>query len=55
MLGGNEQLLLSGAMSLPFHESFALAVSQDASFTSAAFSDQAASTIDTGRVELHKL
>ena len=40
---------------LPFHESFSLTVSEDATFTSAALCDQAASTIDACWVELHKL
>ncbi len=39
----------------PFHESFSLAVSENAALTSAALSDQAASTVDACWVELHKL
>ena len=39
----------------PLHEALALAVAQDASLPSAAFCDQAPSTVDAGGVELHKL
>ena len=38
-----------------FHETFAVRVAQNAAFAAHAFGDQAAGTVDAGRVELHEL
>lgn len=39
----------------PLHEALAFAVAQDASLTTGALGDEAASAIDASRMELHKL
>lgn len=46
--------ILSGR-SISLHESLTIAVSQDTTFTSAALSHEATSTVDTGRMELDEL
>src|SRR5690606_888023 len=40
---------------IALHEALAVAVAQDAAFAADAFGDQAARTVDAGRVELHEL
>mmetsp|Transcript_7895 Transcript_7895/g.13313 ORF Transcript_7895/g.13313 Transcript_7895/m.13313 type:complete len:352 (+) Transcript_7895:1043-2098(+) len=44
-----------GGGSVPLHESLALGVAKNSSLSTAPLSDETASAIDTGRVELHKL
>mmetsp|Transcript_33159 Transcript_33159/g.56727 ORF Transcript_33159/g.56727 Transcript_33159/m.56727 type:complete len:342 (+) Transcript_33159:1002-2027(+) len=44
-----------GRGGIALHESLSLRVSEDAPLASAAFGDQAASTVDTSRMELHEL
>ena len=44
-----------GRWSVALHETFTLGVSQDTTFSTASLSHQAASTVDSSRVELHEL
>mmetsp|Transcript_10263 Transcript_10263/g.18859 ORF Transcript_10263/g.18859 Transcript_10263/m.18859 type:complete len:218 (-) Transcript_10263:692-1345(-) len=44
-----------GGRSVTLHEALTLRVTEDSSFATAAFSDEAASTVDTSGVELNKL